>query len=136
MVIAKTFEFAAAHRLYNSSWSEAKNREVYGKCSGVNSHGHNYRLEVHLKGPVDTESGMVFDASKLNALVDELIMSDLDHKNIDLDVPWFKGKVSTVENIVEFIWERLDNAISKPARLQKVLVWETGRIFAYKERDA
>ena len=111
--VGKTFEFAAAHRLFRSEWSNEKNLEVYGKCSGSSGHGHNYRLEVTVEGLPDPQTGFAYDASALDKLVTKEVLSKLDHKNIDTDVEWFSNRPSTVENIVNFIWEQLNELINK-----------------------
>ena len=137
LTVSKTFEFSAAHRLFRSEWSDDQNAAVYGKCANPSGHGHNYKLEVSVSGDVDRLSGMVFDASLLQQLVDETIISEVDHRNLDTEIDWLKGRTSTVENIVLAIWERLAPAITqtqKASKLEKLVLWETSRIFASLER--
>lgn len=135
VILARVFEFAAAHRLFRTDWSEAKNIEVFGKCGLPNSHGHNYRLEVEISGPVDAGTGMVLDANILESIVEEHVLNDLDHKNLDKDVPWLNGKISSVENISEAIWHRLEPHICshRPGlKLHKLTLWETSKIYAIR----
>lgn len=136
--VCKTFEFSAAHRLFRSDWSDEQNLAVYGKCANPSGHGHNYRLEVSVSGEIDGISGMVFDASNLQQIVDEVIISELDHKNLDTDIEWLDGRTSTVENIVLAMWERLAPAVKhaqNTTQLEKLVLWETSRISASLERQ-
>lgn len=130
--IAKTFEFCSSHTLYRNEWSAEKNREVFGKCSNPNGHGHNFQLEVVLSGTVDPMTGMILDASKLKAFVKELVLNDIDHKDLNKDVIWFK-QIPTVENLVNAIWERLAPAVpnhAPSAKLHMIRIWETSSIYA------
>ena len=134
--VSKIFEFAAAHRLYRSDRSEEWNRQVYGKCANVNGHGHNYTLEVTVAGEVDAETGMIVNATVIDGIVKESILDQMDHRNLNLDVEWLSGRVTTVEVLIEAIWERLAPAITeaaRPAFLKRLVLWETKRIYAVKE---
>jgi 6-pyruvoyltetrahydropterin/6-carboxytetrahydropterin synthase len=136
--IAKSFEFAASHRLYRSDWTPEKNQQVFGKCSNPNGHGHNYRLNVTVSGEVNFETGMVMDASKLDAIVMETLIRELDHKHLDMDVPWLKGKLSTIENLIEEFWQKLEPAITAAApaaKLKELVLHETSRIYATRARS-
>ncbi len=131
--LSKIFEFAASHRLFNPKWSNEKNLEVYGKCANLNGHGHSYKLEVTVKGTPDCDSGMIINASKLSELVNRIIVEELDHKNLNLDVPWLSGKVTTVENIITSIWQQLSPEVTKAlpnAHLSRLKLWETSKVFA------
>jgi len=135
--VCKTFEFSAAHRLFRADWTEQQNLSVYGKCANPSGHGHNYKLEIFVSGEIDCTTGMVFDASLLQQIVDEVVIRELDHRNLDTDVHWLQGKPSTVENIALAVWERLAPAIhhaQKNSELDKIILWETNRIFASLER--
>ncbi len=83
--------FNAAHKLYNPNWSKDKNDEVFGKCANENWHGHNFELYVTIKGQPDPDTGFIFDAKKLGALVNEKVTGKLDHKNLNVDVDFMKG---------------------------------------------
>jgi len=136
-LLCRVFEFAAAHRLFRPEWSLERNIETFGKCAYKNGHGHNYKLEVRVSGSLDPISGMVIEANKLAALVSEYVLTELDHKNLDMDVAWFQGKTSTVENLVEAIWGRLETPIKSMRGgiwLEELVLWETSEICAIKRR--
>ena len=138
MTITKIFEFCASHKLYNPNWDEAKNFAVFGKCANKNGHGHNYTMEVSVCGEVDPESGMIMNAMDLSAIVKETIVAQLDHKNLNLDIPWLQGKIPTVEVVLNEVWLLLDEILktSYPqVELFKIKLWETSKIFACKYRD-
>lgn len=138
LILARIFEFSAAHRLFRPEWSLQKNIEVFGKCAYENGHGHNYKMEVRVAGEINPQTGMVIDASELEALVEEVILTDLDHKNLDKDVEWLKGKISTVENLIEAVWDRLEIALAQlPYKLclQELILSETSKIYAIKRRE-
>ena len=125
--INRRLHFSAAHRLAHPELSDAENRRVFGDCANPNWHGHNYELEVTVAGPVDPETGYVMDLKDLKELVNGRVVDDLDHRNLNLDVPWLKGVLPTTENIAVRIWERLAPHIPKPAALERVVLWETPR---------
>uniref|UniRef100_A0AC34RN63 6-pyruvoyl tetrahydrobiopterin synthase n=1 Tax=Panagrolaimus sp. JU765 TaxID=591449 RepID=A0AC34RN63_9BILA len=126
--------FSASHRLHSDELSEKLNSETFGKCNNANGHGHNYKWEVHLRGTVDTVTGMVYNMANLKremAAVLELV----DHKNLDLDVDYFRaGKiVSTTENVAVFLYEALKDRMELPELLYKVVVHETDKnSFTYR----
>src|SRR2546429_5443518 len=91
--------FNAAHKLYNPAWSKEKNDEVYGKCANENWHGHNYDLYVTIKGEVDDNTGFLFDVKKLSNLIKGYVFDKLDHKNLNTDVEFLKGKMCSTENV-------------------------------------
>ena len=137
LAIAKLFDFSASHTLSRPDWSAAKNLEVFGKCSNPNGHGHNYRLEVVVSGVAALETGMLIDTSKLSEIVERVVLNDLDHRNLNLDVAWLQNIMPSSENLVEAIWGRLQPAISNAAsnaELQKLVLWETRKIYAIRER--
>ena len=125
--ITRRLHFSAAHRLARPDWSEEENRRVFGDCAHPNWHGHNYELEVTVRGPVDPETGYVMDLKDLKDLVNRHVVDDLDHRNLNLDVPWLEGVMPTTENLVVRIWERLVAHIPDPAALDRVVLWETPR---------
>ncbi len=125
-VVVRRLHFNAAHRLHNPARSEAWNRETFGPCNHPNYHGHNYELEVMVEGPIDPDTGYVVDVSVLKRIAEEQVVSLLDHRNLNLDVPWFRDRQPSAENIAVFIWERLAPHI--PAgRLHRIRLWETPR---------
>lgn len=109
--ITRRERFCASHRLARPDWSEAKNLEVFGKCSNPNGHGHNYVLWVTVAGEPDPETSFVTDLSMLSRIIKERVIDHLDHKNIDLDVPFMKGRYSSTENLALAIWEQLEAPI-------------------------
>jgi 6-pyruvoyltetrahydropterin/6-carboxytetrahydropterin synthase len=120
--------FNAAHRLYNPDWSEDKNWEVFGKCSNPNFHGHNYELIIKLVGPVNPETGYVYDMKALSRLIKENVLKKFDHKNLNLDTDEFKNINPSAENIAVVIWNILRNKIEEKYDLI-VQVYETERNF-------
>ena len=100
--------FNAAHRLYREDWSEEKNLEVYGKCSNPNWHGHNYILFVTVKGEIKPELGYVVDLKVLSQILRENIIDKLDHKNINVEVDFMKGRMASTEQIAMAIWEEVE----------------------------
>ena len=124
--ITRAVHFSAAHRLNNPELSEAENREVFGLCNSPNWHGHNYELEVTVEGEVDPATGYVLDLKALRDLVDEVVLRDVDHRNLNLDVPWLEGVLPSTENLVVAIWRRLAAAIPR-GRLVRLKLWETPR---------
>lgn len=111
--ITRRERFSAAHRLHRPDWSDARNLEVFGKCSNPNWHGHNYELWVTVKGEQDPETSFVVDLSALSRMINTHVIDHLDHKNIDLDVPFMKGRLSSTENLAVAIWEQLVGPVSE-----------------------
>lgn len=118
--------FNAAHKLFNPDWTEDRNDEVFGKCANKNWHGHNFDLYVTVKGEVDSETGFVINLKDLSKLINELVIDKLDHKNLNLDVPFMKGKMASTENLAVEIWKQLDSPIEiLGAKLHKIYLRET-----------
>ena len=118
--------FNAAHRLYNASWDETRNNEVFGKCNNPNYHGHNYELVVKLTGEPDPETGYVFDVKILSDIIKSEIISEFDHKNLNLDVAEFREVNPTSENIARVIWNKMRKRIDEKFEI-KVILYETER---------
>jgi len=119
--LTRRLEFSAAHRLFNPTFSPEKNRAVFGPC--FNHHGHNYVLDVTVRGPAEPSTGMVMDLNRIAALLHEHVFSVVDHKDLDHDVPWLAGRVSTAENVVAAIWEQL--APHFEGRLHRLRLYES-----------
>jgi len=100
--------FNAAHRLFKKEWSDEKNFTVFGKCSNPNWHGHNYVLFITVKGEIDEETGFVINLKDLSKIVRDKIIDKVDHRNLNLDVDFMKGKITSAENIAIAIWEELE----------------------------
>jgi 6-pyruvoyltetrahydropterin/6-carboxytetrahydropterin synthase len=105
--------FSAAHRLYRPDWSDSENLRVFGKCSNPNWHGHNYVLWVTVKGEPSTEHGFVININILKQIILDKVINKLDHKNINLDVDFMKGKIAATENLAVAIWDELKPFIEK-----------------------
>ena len=120
--------FNAAHRLFNPSWSEEKNQEVFGLCANNNWHGHNFELIVTVKGKPNVDTGFVFDLKQLGDIIKKEIIDKVDHKNLNLDTQEFKHLNPTAENIVVVIWNKLRPFIKEAMDLEVVL-YETPRNF-------
>lgn len=125
----RRLHFSAAHRLFRADWPEERNREVFGSCAHPNWHGHNYELEVTVEGEVDPETGYVMDLKLLRDMVETKVIDDLDHRNLNLDVPWLEGVNPTTENVVVAIWERLVSRLPEGVSLARLVLWETSRNF-------
>jgi len=124
--------FSASHYYWNQSWSEEKNRQVFGRCSNRNGHGHNYTLEVTVAGDPDRLTGFVVDLKWLKDVMEREVLSAWDHRHLNLEVPEFDAIMPTCENIAIAAWRRLEPAISAAAgaRLATIRVYETPEIFA------
>ncbi|MGV3540278.1 MAG: 6-pyruvoyl trahydropterin synthase family protein [Rufibacter sp.] len=129
--VSRVEHFNAAHKLHNPNWSMAKNKEVFGPCANTNWHGHNYELVVTVKGKPDPETGFVIDLKKLSILIRENIIQKVDHKNLNLDVPFMEGKLASTENLVMEFWNILQPQISRisDAQLHSLKLYETPRNF-------
>jgi len=126
--VTRRVHFNAAHRLYNPAKPDDWNARVFGVCANPNYHGHNYELDVTVEGDVDPETGYVIDINVLKRLVEEKLLAQLDHKNLNLDVPAFREIIPTSENLAVYCWRVLAGHI--PAgRLVRIRLWETPRIY-------
>lgn len=128
--ITRKEHFNAAHRLFRSDYDDAKNLEVFGKCSNPNWHGHNYELFVTVKGPVNPETGFLINLKELSRIINIFVVDKLDHKNVNLEVDFMAGKLASSENLAIAIWEQLEAPILKAgAQLHCVKLFETERNF-------
>jgi len=105
--ITRRETFNAAHKLWRADWSEEKNWDVFGRCSNKNWHGHNFELYVTVKGPPSKETGFVMNLKELSALIKEQVIDVIDHKNLNLDVPFMQGVLASTENLILAIWDIL-----------------------------
>jgi 6-pyruvoyltetrahydropterin/6-carboxytetrahydropterin synthase len=124
VTVTRRLHFNAAHRVHNPALSDEENARLFGKCNNPNWHGHNYILDVSVRGPVDDRTGYVLDLAVLKNIVEERAVSVIDHKNFNLDVPFMRGVIPTSENIIVGIWRELVPAI-RPGELVKLVLWET-----------
>jgi 6-pyruvoyltetrahydropterin/6-carboxytetrahydropterin synthase len=126
--------FNAAHRIYNPSWSEEKNEEVFGLCNNPYFHGHNYELEVKVTGPVDPETGYVIDIKYLANLIEEHVEKSFDHKNLNMQVEEFKNLIPSAENICIVIYQKLRKHLAGHLKLG-VRLYETPRNYVEFNED-
>lgn len=117
--------FCAAHKLYNYSWSKEKNEEIFGGCANENWHGHNFVLYVTVKGELDPETGMVMNFKDLGRLIRTYIIAKVDHKNLNLDVDFMKGKMPSAEVLAMQIWQELKSRLPEGVSMHKIEICET-----------
>jgi 6-pyruvoyltetrahydropterin/6-carboxytetrahydropterin synthase len=117
--------FSAAHRLHNPALSDQENERIFGLCNSPNWHGHNYELDVTVEGSPDPITGYVVDLGDVRDAA-ESVIGDLDHRNLNVDVPWLEGVLPSTENLVVAIWERLAPRIPT-GKLARLVLWETPR---------
>lgn len=133
MYLSRQEHFNAAHKLFNPEWSREKNEEVFGPCANENWHGHNFVLIVTVKGKPLPDTGFIMDLKKLSRLMRNEVTSKLDHKNLNIDVPFMKGKMASTENLVYEIWNilapRVVEESNNNAQLHCVKLFETPRNF-------
>jgi len=128
--VTRRERFSAAHRMFREGWSTEENYAVFGKCSNPNWHGHNYELFITVRGEVHQDKGFVMNLTDLKQIVLEAVISKIDHKNINLEVDFMKGKIATTENLVIAIWNVLWPLIEeKGATLHCVKIAETENNF-------
>ena len=128
--VSRKEHFNAAHKLYNPSWSAEKNHEVFGPCANENWHGHNFDLIVTVKGKPDLETGFVVDLKRLSIMIRREVIEKLDHKNLNLDVDFMKGKLASCENLIVEIWRILEKNLSEvtsSGKLHSLRLYETPR---------
>lgn len=128
--ITRRERFNAAHKLFRPEWSEEQNLEVFGKCSNPNWHGHNYELFITVKGEINPQTGFVIDLKELKAIIRTHVTDALDHKNINLDVNFMKGKMASTEVLAVAIFEQiLPHVKLQGAELHSVKLYETENNF-------
>jgi 6-pyruvoyltetrahydropterin/6-carboxytetrahydropterin synthase len=126
LFITRKEHFNAAHKLYNTQWSQEKNAEVFGKCSNPNWHGHNYNLYVTVKGNVNSDTGFIVNLKDLSTVIRVEICDKLDHKNLNLDVDFLKGVMTSTENVTIAIFDILAPKIKQlGAELHSIKLYET-----------
>lgn len=130
LLLTRRERFNAAHKLYQEEWTEEQNVEVFGKCANKNWHGHNYELFVTVKGEIDPLTGFIIDLKRLSDVLQEKIVEVLDHKNLNLDVPFLKGKMASTEVLAVSIWNEIEaDVIHLGAELHSVKLTETENNF-------
>lgn len=111
MIVTARLTFSAAHRLHNPDYDAEWNRRMYDKCDNPAGHGHNYTIQVSVKGKIDPETGMVIDLKKLKDIVRERVIDRVDHTNLNSDVDFLRGVIPTAENLARCFWQQLVTAI-------------------------
>jgi 6-pyruvoyltetrahydropterin/6-carboxytetrahydropterin synthase len=134
VTVTRRVRFNAAHRLHNPDLSDAENRQLFGLCNSPNFHGHNYELEIAVRGTPDARTGYVMDLSELARTADAVIVEPLDHRNLNLDVDFLRGINPTVENLVVACWRELLPRVTS-GRLYRLRLWETENNYAEYEGD-
>jgi 6-pyruvoyltetrahydropterin/6-carboxytetrahydropterin synthase len=124
--ITRRLEFCASHRLFNPKFSDKENEETFGLCNNPNGHGHNYVLEVTVKGEIEPDTGMVLDLKTLKKLINREIVDKVDHKNFNLDVDFMEGVIPTAENIAIKFWDILQPKINN-GTLYELKLYESER---------
>jgi 6-pyruvoyl-tetrahydropterin synthase len=127
--LTRVEHFNAAHKLYNPNWNEAQNEAVFGKCANANWHGHNYELYITIKGKPSPDTGFVFDVKQLSQIINQHVIEQLDHKNLNVDVPFMQGKLCSTENLAIAIWQQLQPHLPAGVQLHAIKLYETPRIY-------
>lgn len=126
--LTRKCEFSASHFYHNPDFTAEQNRRVFGKCANLNGHGHNYTLEVTVKGEVDPTTGFVVDLKQLKDILNDEVVDAMDHRHLNKEVPEFATRIPTTENLAIAIWDRLAAKL-KVARLHRVRVYEMPDLF-------
>lgn len=121
--LTRIYHFSAAHRLNSEKYSEEENQRIFGKCNNPKGHGHDYYIEVKVTGDIDPETGMVINLSRLDEIMKDVI-EELDHTRLDIEIPFFREFQPSGENIVKYLWLRLQPKM-KGGRLYHLKLWET-----------
>ena len=127
--LTRVEHFNAAHKLSNPNWSKEKNEEVFGVCANENWHGHNYELFITVKGIPNPETGFLYDVKKLSVIIKKQVIDELDHKNLNMDVPFMQGQLCSTENLAMAIWKQLAPHIPPEIQLHCIKLYETPRIY-------
>jgi 6-pyruvoyltetrahydropterin/6-carboxytetrahydropterin synthase len=122
--LTRRASFSASHRLWSKQLTEAENYTVYEKCANPNGHGHNYMLEVTVRGTPDPQTGMVLNLTQLKDAMHEQVVDWVDHKHLNYDVPWLEGSIPTTEVLVVKFWDRLAEMLPR-GLLYEVKLYET-----------
>ncbi|MCS7188692.1 MAG: 6-carboxytetrahydropterin synthase [Bacteroidia bacterium] len=125
--VTRKFHFSASHRVYNPMWSDEENKIIFGKCSNPGGHGHNYELEVTVAGSPDTHTGYVIDIGKLKEMIEKEVIEQLDHRNLNTDVPFLQGRIPSSENLIVALWDHIACLLPPEVELVRLRLWETPR---------
>ena len=134
LYITKQVHFCAAHKLYNPDWSREKNEEIFGPCANENWHGHNFDLYITIKGLPDEGSGFLMNFKELKEIINREIIDKVDHKNLNVEVPFLNGRMTSCENLILEFWKILEPVIRQKsdqrASLHKLKLYETPTSYA------
>jgi 6-pyruvoyltetrahydropterin/6-carboxytetrahydropterin synthase len=126
--LTRKTEFSASHHYHNPEFSAEENQRIFGKCNNPNGHGHNYTLEVTVKGEVDPKSGFVVDLKQMKEIMNREVVDAMDHRYLNKEVPEFAKQIPTTENIAIAVWKRLESKL-QVAKLHRVRVYEMQDLF-------
>ncbi|HDL19253.1 MAG TPA: 6-carboxytetrahydropterin synthase [Bacteroidetes bacterium] len=126
--VTRRVHFSASHRLFNPDFDDQKNNEIFGICNNIHGHGHNYEMEVTVRGNIPKNTGMVIDLKKLNSILQREIVSKVDHKHLNYDVDFLQGIVPTAENLAVQFWHILENKIDT-GKLYEIKIFESANNF-------
>ena len=126
--LTKRTEFCSSHRYHNPNWDDTKNKKVFGPCNNKNTHGHNYLLEVALCGPIDPVNGMIINLYDLKIYLWD-VLKEFDHKNLNLDTPYFTERIPTTENLAVTLWKQLEQHPHMPS-LDRIRLYEDHTLYA------
>ena len=124
VLVSRRETFNAAHQLFDPALSDQENERIFGKCANV--HGHNYVLEVVVAGQIDQATGYVLDLKELSDVISRRVIEDVDHRNLNTDVPWLAGRIPTAENLAVAFWERIRSELPE-GTLRSLRLWETDK---------
>ena len=123
--VTRRVHFSAAHRLHNPAFSDEENRRIFGLCNSPNWHGHNYELDVTVAGEPDPDTGFVVDLAELKRVIESRVVDALDHRNLNLDVPFLAGLMTSTETLAVAVWKQLEGQIPGKGRLHEIMLRET-----------
>ena len=129
VTVTRRMHFSAAHRVHNPAMSDEENRRTFGKCNNPNWHGHNYILDVSVRGALDQRTGYVIDLTRVKEIVQQQVIDKVDHRNLNLEVDFLRDVIPTTENVIVEFWRVLEPAL-RPARLTRLVLWETVNNYA------
>jgi len=127
-IITKIYHFCAAHKYGHENWPCAKNHQVFGKDADI--HGHNYKLEISVTGPINEDTGFIIDLDILSEIVKNEVLDYMDHSQIEKDIDWFENRQPSTENMVIFIWQQLQSELPGKVKLVKIKLQETPTIYS------
>jgi 6-pyruvoyltetrahydropterin/6-carboxytetrahydropterin synthase len=135
--ISRKARFSAAHRYHVAGWSAERNREVFGACNNPFGHGHDYVLEVTVGGELDAETGMVLNLREIDEVVQREVVARLDHRHLNEEIPEWRDRVPTTENLAISIWERIEPGLRRAkAQLHRVRLWESPDLYVEYHGDS